>query len=396
MPSAAKAQNSMTVSLMLLDDSFEATAVIRCPAYADTSFSFSLNADLAVRSATDGEGPLSCVRTGTEKLEFTSPAQRVTVTGGRPLRELRIAYAGRVQFSFPERKNFHNIITPDIAMLSGYSAWFPQRLPVAVEEDRVLVKNGREWFVVQGAYDQAGDQWVYGGDTAFEPYNIAAYRREKLQCFSNPWLNIYFVDDRIREQAQRAERAYREIIEYYNGGLFREEAIPVLNIACASPAITAGGGYYRPGFMWCPTLGDDPLETAWLFAHETAHRWCSGADTSSWEDWLNETAAEWASLLFALHKGDTALFDYILRPKLENAPSLPAIRTADGSRPQGVHDKGTALWYGVYQQYGYETMCRLVRIFTDLPCKNTENFLAELERQGLRDAASLIRAGLDA
>lgn len=77
------------------------------------------------------------------------------------------------------------------------------------------------------------------------------YRKDALKITTNPYMNIYYIDDSINEHAIKSEMVYRDIIEFYNGDLFRFLDIPVLDIACTSPAITIGGGYRRKDFMWC-------------------------------------------------------------------------------------------------------------------------------------------------
>ena len=171
---------------------------------------------------------------------------------------------------------------------------------------------------------------------------------------------------------------YKDIIDYFNGNLFNRIEIPILDIACASPAITVGGGYRRKDFMWCPVLGNNIHEITRLFAHETAHIWCTGANSGSWEDWLNETAAEWAVLLFALQKKDNELFDFIMKPKLGKFESLPPIKTIDNSRPEGVHDKGTVLFYEMYSLYGLDAIRKTIRLFTDLSDKTTASLVKKL------------------
>ena len=87
-------------------------------------------------------------------------------------------------------------------------------------------------------------------------------------------MNIYFLDDSIALQAEKANEIYNDIINFYNGDLFQKVNISTLDIACACPFITVGGGYRRKDFMWCTSLGNNEAEISWLFAHETAHIWC--------------------------------------------------------------------------------------------------------------------------
>jgi len=116
-----------------------------------------------------------------------------------------------------------------------------------------------------------------------------------------------------------------------------------------------------------------------MVAHELAHFWCSGADCYSWEDWLNETTAEWAALLYALKSGNTALFDSIINPHLENVNKYPPIKTSDGTRALGVHTKGTVLFLEIYKLFGIQVMEDLIKLFAILEIKTTDYYLEKIK-----------------
>mgnify|MGYP000812131833 FL=1 len=219
-----------------------------------------------------------------------------------------------MQFDPAQRKNWNNIITEDIVSMNWYSIWYPQELSVRLSHGKIIVLHGQHWVVVKAACNRENGTWEYGSN-GVDPYNIVAYRKEKLQVISNRYMNIYTVDSSIAAIAQTAQRAYHQVMEYYNGNLFRKKKLPVLDVTCIAPAISIPeAAYQRKGLMWCSSIGSNEIEAARLLAHETAHNWCRGADCNSWEDWLNETTAEWSVLLFALRTHQKALFDAVLIP----------------------------------------------------------------------------------
>jgi len=384
----------MTIEVEFSDNAFVATAdIILDEAINILSFSFILNNDLVISEIQSNGKPVSYEKISEERPTFRPLSQKIVLHDNDTIRRIQIRYSGSVAFSPEKRSCWHNIITRDIKSLSWYSVWYPQGTSIEIQHDKVKILNGSDYFCVKGHYDEALNVWEYG-DEGYDPFNIMAYRKEVLQTVYNPSMNIYFVDDTIKRHAARSVEIYNEIVNFYNGNLFNRVNIPVLDVACASPAITTGGGYRRKDFMWCTSLGNNDLEIAWLNAHETAHKWCTGANSSSWEDWLNETTAEWASLLFALSRNDMALFDFILKPKLEKSSSFPPIKTPDNSRPNGVHEKGTVLFYELYQKYGVEPVRSAVRIFTDLKIKNTAAFLDMLCNQGQNQIADFIKEGI--
>jgi len=384
----------MKIELDFTNNAFTATATITPDkAINEKTFSFILNKDLVISKIKCNSEKVDYKKTEEVKPEFRPLSQRISIKNNDYIRNIEIEYSGTVAFSSENRVCWHNIITDNLKSLSWYSVWFPQETSITVNHDKVIIKNGRDYFVVKGIYDKSRNVWEYGGKV-FDPFNIVMYRKETLKTISNSHMNIFFIDDKIYSQAKKAESIYKDIIDFYNGNLFSEKEIPALDIVCAFPAITSGGGYRRKDFMWCTELGDNDLEIAWLNAHETAHIWCTGADSETWEDWLNETTAEWACLLFAIHKDNKKLFDFILNPKLEKYNSLPPIKTSDNSRPEGVHDKGTVLFYKMYQKFGEESLRLVVRMFTDLEVKNTASLLDVLRSNGHSEIADFIDSGL--
>lgn len=387
--------SALTVVLDLLPHSFEAEARFELGGCGESELSFLLNDDLTVLSVTDGNGgAVSFSKTGTETPTFRPPVQKITVRSEKPLSAFTVSYRGTVRFDEEKRQNWHNTVTPDFVSLNWYSAWFPEEVSVPIKRDRVIVKNGSDWVIVKGEYDEENDVWLYGG-RGFDGFNIVAYAKEKLCLIESPSVNIYFSDERLRASVEQCVRTYEEIVRYYNHTLFDEREIGKLDVVCAFPFIRTGGAYRRKDLMWCVSPEADALTQAYLFAHETAHIWCCGADAGSWEDWLNETTAEWSALLFALDQKNPALFEKIIKPALEKAPSLPPIKTEDGSRPEGVHEKGTALFHRIYESCGEAVMIEIVRCFSRLPVKNTENLIAQLKKQGIDGAAEMIAFGIE-
>lgn len=80
-----------------------------------------------------------------------------------------------------------------------------------------------------------------------------------------------------------------------------------------------------------------------------------------------------------------------------NCPNttLPPIKTPDGARPDGVHDKGTVLFYKIYKDIGFDSMKKVIRCFTDLENKNTYEYLNALRKNGFSHVADVIKENLE-
>ncbi|WP_206109621.1 hypothetical protein, partial [Paenibacillus apii] len=137
-------------------------------------------------------------------------------------------------------------------------------------------------------------------------------------------------------------------------------------------------GYCRNNLIVMGSIEVVNSEVARLFAHELAHYWCHGADSSTWEDWLNETFAEHSALLLIEDKYGEEAYNNRIRYHNEEADAAPAIRTPDGRRPHGVHSKGTVMIQNLRKLYGRDKVFELIRIFEVLNPKTTDQFVAEV------------------
>lgn len=132
------------------------------------------------------------------------------------------------------------------------------------------------------------------------------------------------------------------------------------------------------------------------FTHELGHVWFCHADTNSYEDWLNETGAEWSSLLFLLHKGEQELFQkfYSIR-EYEHKVNAEAIKPKDRHRPNAVHGSGVVLFHMIYEKYGKDTVVGLLRILSEMGKQATDDFLIHVENKLRKDIADFIKDRLE-
>ena len=95
-------------------------------------------------------------------------------------------------------------------------------------------------------------------------------------------------------------------------------------------------------------------------------------------------------LLYCLDRNKTDIFNKMIAEHIEKYSELPPIKTADGSRPEGVHTKGTVVFYELYKAFGAETVKSVIRLFAGLDVKTTERLLGKMREQGLTEAAEML------
>ncbi|MBN2747382.1 MAG: hypothetical protein JXR34_11710, partial [Bacteroidales bacterium] len=125
----------------------------------------------------------------------------------------------------------------------------------------------------------------------------------------------------------------------------------------------SGGGYARIGGIVVGGFNSDDYysnieEYARYFAHELAHLWWFKAEATSWEDWLNESFAEYSSIsiLRALFGQDT--YSKAIMNKKETLKDSPAIWNFDRNKASYqdartvLYDKGPVLLSELEQEIG--------------------------------------------
>lgn len=344
--------------------------------------SFILNRGLEISSISCNEKPVPITVESVYEPLFCAEVKKYSVTCGGNFNKVKICYGGKIS-------GWHNVITEDIIELNRYGAWLPCELSRSVNIAAELTGCG-DYFLVKGEFD--GSLWHYrAGEWDM---NLILYRKSVLKTASGKHISIYYADGSLNGAAEFSKNVFEDVLDYYTKELFQRGYDKHTEMACLYPALTSGGAYKRDGLIVCISPGTDEKEAVTVNAHELAHEWCSGADCGSWHDWLNETTAEWSMLLYCLDRGKTDIFNAMIGEHMAKAPGLPPVKTADGSRPEGVHTKGAVLFYELYKVFGAETIKSIIRIFVGLNVKTTEKLLDEMKTCGLSEAAAALEKGI--
>lgn len=350
---------------------------------------FVLNRGLTVTEVLCDGAQAACETAGDCGPMFRAPCRSYCIRRETPFQRVALAYEGRVGTWW------HCVVSRELIALNWYAVWFPQELPFEVQEDRTEVEGCENYLLLKGTWDAHSGTWRYGGE-GYDPFNLILYRRDSVQIVCGEHLRVYFLDEKQRASAEKSVEVFEDILDFYARELFRTPWTGVVEMACDAPVVRDGGAYKRQGLIVTNRPGDDDGELICINAHELGHEWCSGADVNSWEDWLNETGAEWAMLLYALSRGKQALYEQQMAWHREMAKKAPAMRPEDGSRPgEGVHNVGTVLMAEVYEAFGAETVAETLRCMVALKEKTTVNLLRAMREAGMADAAAMLASGLE-
>ena len=340
-----------------------------------SSFRFSLSSLLKIDSITaDSDMVWKIVKEWQPQWGYKS--NKILVTSETPVHKITIVYHGNIS-------GWCNVIEEKRVALSSYSSWYITGVSERIRS-RFILQGMEDYFVINGSFDEQENVWIYG-DGKHDEGNIIALKKGYYYVSTIDNFSFYYLNEAENIYADTYTYYYKDITRYYKS-VFPPKNINKMDIVCLG--LDGGGGaYFRNELIVITSLNTNvdigliKESTITLLGHELGHNWFYAANTSSLEDWLNETAAEWSSLLYILSISNYKMFEQQMDWHLKTYINTPAIKTPDLKRPDGVHDRGTVMFYEIYKKYGKDVILDILRILASLDDVTTENFLNKLRNE---------------
>ena len=123
------------------------------------------------------------------------------------------------------------------------------------------------------------------------------------------------------------------------------------------------------------------------FSHEIAHFWWQKADASTSENWLNESFAEFSSLLAVKHFFGDEVFLKVIEGHQKQVESIPDSVTLTNYERFGLYDQvmsysvGTLVLYRIYEHIGEQEFYRLLSEIDDKQINTTKQFVALIDKK---------------
>lgn len=311
---------------------------------------------------------------------------------------------GKIEVSYETPiQGWHNCITSNMIAISLYSHAFPLNLPEYIQGSICYFVEGFEEYEIYNAYvDEETGYYAKKTDKIFgEIVNIIGIRKGHLKIYEEEKFRIICQQGTDCSSVCKSIKIGLQAFDYYCE-IYGPKEVSRMDVVVLGNG-DAGGAYCRgqlivlgepPAALQSPELVD--MLTYELFAHEFGHLWFGRAEVSTYEDWLNETGAEWSQLLNLLHIGKKDLFDKWIGMRIDmHSKSGEAIKPDDLHHPDTVHSSGVVLFFMIYKTYGEDAVIHLLKILSGLNIQNTENLLNCIEKQYSVDIANFIRKNLN-
>jgi hypothetical protein len=145
-----------------------------------------------------------------------------------------------------------------------------------------------------------------------------------------------------------------------------------------------GGGYSRQNFISMRSKGFNYYTQSKGVAHEIAHFWWKNAKATTWEDWLNESFAEYSMLMYTRARFGINKFNEQIEEYRNRTKNLPPIWGIDRNLNQAysvLYEKGSVILFELENKIGKDKFLVLLKkISADNIC-TTNDFLQLLEKE---------------
>ncbi|MFL0267411.1 M1 family aminopeptidase [Candidatus Clostridium radicumherbarum] len=273
-----------------------------------------------------------------------------------------------------------NRLTKDWIELGIYTPWFPlsKKLEQALFNVKVQISDGYRIINSKdiGEYSII-NQLIPNSDCPI----IASKEFKCVKCnIENIDVNVYFIDNKYNDLAQKISDYSIIILNYYK----RFGPIDSQEISIVIAPRKDGGGYCSPGLIVITPDYNNKDEVGYFkfIAHELAHLWwCKVKNPDTWEDWLNESFAEFSALLALRDAFGVEEFNNRINTYSQEAKKLPPIRDIDRKNDkahQVLYKKGPLILNELKKNIGELKFEKLLNIVHTSNTDTTEKFLDKL------------------
>jgi hypothetical protein len=299
---------------------------------------------------------------------------------------LTFAYSGKLS---ADRWGI-NRVSRSWVELGRYSAWFPYtadhrdftyEVDVRIDPAFILVGAGRSSStegVRTFVQDRRTDDIAILGSRAFLSVPVDA------EGFAVTVSHVRVPDDQIGIITRDLAYTLTQYREWFGPPRTK-------NLEIVFADRTGGGGYDRPGLAVVVYDGNFQRYRQLLkrLGYQLATLWWSGADTTTWEVWLNESFAEYSTFLNLRARGENEMFmaylaDY--EQLVDHPPVLWGMDLDHDYAHDTLHRKGPGMLFRLETDIGSDTFMKWLAAVRENDVTDTAELLSVLEKTASKEA----------
>ncbi len=295
---------------------------------------------------------------------------------------LEMDYAGNINITKPDGINR---ITEEWTELNRYAPWFPEQVPGQSFYFAINAKISSDYQIASnGNIHKINNLRQIFTDIARKDIVIMASK--KLKQKSNTKEDLTSVVSYININDSTAADINNQslwILDQYNNwfGKVKDNDIKIV-----IPPRDKGQNYTSRGFIVMRDIKDTSYynhkrKYIKYLAREIARLWWSDAPEDSWEDWLNESLAEYTSMMAIRKKFGEKYYDKLIKEKQKNSLKLPPVKSTDLTSEEAhkvFNNKGCIYLYELENETGKEQFMKLLKSVSRDKINSTRGFLDKL------------------
>lgn len=291
-----------------------------------------------------------------------------------------------------------NGISENIVEMGIYSPWFPITESIEGCSFKTDIKINEQYILlgspsiskIDGGWRIEQEEPFY--DCSFIALNTSVGR---FNISSNDTsIGFYYTDDKYKEICKNLSEKISSVINFYseNFGEIRKTDLSI--VVLPRDNSNSGGGYNRPGLVVLPDLldwqtgnsekyGEGEQYAFEYLSHEIAHLWWNKAPLRTYEDWLNESFAEYSSLLSVENFISKEAFQSKINKYKNHSINLPSILGIDRDSDVAfdtLYMKGPVILNSFREYVGDKQFFELLNNVHKSSVSQTEDFIASVER----------------
>lgn len=295
----------------------------------------------------------------------------------------------RIQYSYPLDKIEHStfLYNPNWIELSFYTGWFPVNLDDKNYSYKLIFDTPKNYQIISsGNVKRKRKKTIILNRENY--FDIPVVISDDFQIFNSTNKKIKFYGTQLsNEQIKDIQNTSDSIYSFYENIFGKSDS---KNLIVAVNPFAHQMSYARKGFISLSLKSDFTNSDKQTLSHEIAHLWWINASFGNYDEWLNESFAEFSALIWMKEKLSEEKFTKLLS-RYETAyknPTKISQTTPDNDYWYSIaYLKGAYILYKLEQKIGKEKMTIFLQQVHSSKISNTRDLILLLEKNTNKDIA---------
>ncbi len=259
--------------------------------------------------------------------------------------------------------------------LNLYTSWFPLNTEYGLFDYDINIQLPKDYQPIgSGKISNIGKLWRIEQSNPFLDIPMIISSDFEHFTIGKGRIKVYylFLDKKTKKTIKRSAKKYYNQLNNMLGNSNNGNLVLAIN------KFNRSISYSRKGFISLSIENSFKTTDEKTLAHEIAHLWWNKADVNTWEDWLNESFAEYSSIILQRNLyGEQNFNENIkeLKETIINLPSIYKLKKEERKDQETITYKGAYLLYELEDKVGRKDFEQLLKKVYKGEINKTSEFL---------------------